>query len=146
MKIQELQKKPRRKPHVVVVDDDPVFGRLMVGFGAQQGFDITYCHTMEAASCLERESVDVLVMDYDMGVTTGIQLATEAEHKTAAPIILISSTQDALTTAGWPSSVVGFVSKSAGPRAIIIAALQAYSETNRAPRPDFIPPVLANAF
>src|SRR4051794_37686729 len=65
-----------RLPSILVVDDDPLFCRAVVGFGKRAGIFVTAHDPSADIATLPRDGfADVAIVDYDLGAWTGAQLA-----------------------------------------------------------------------
>ena len=77
---------------VLYVDDNPKSSRLLAGVLEECGFRmISKNDPREALALCRRTSFDLALLDYEMPVMTGAQLAREIKHlMPEVPIILIS--------------------------------------------------------
>jgi DNA-binding response OmpR family regulator len=115
-----LAEAPLALPKVLLVDDDPVFCKIMSTAGKAMGYDIEPCVSVrQVYRKLPDITFRVAVLDYDLGLVTGVQLArfTQRFHS-EVPIILVSE-YDLQPKADWPDSIRAYVKKSDGPRAIM---------------------------
>ena len=115
-------------PHVLLVDDDPVFGALMGRAAAQSRVNLTYCKDeAEVSKCL-RWKFDVAIVDYHLGRSNGIDVTKQLEKlPLPVPVILISAGRMLPTPiSSWPDSIKGFMEKNLGHLAILEAALAAH--------------------
>jgi CheY-like chemotaxis protein len=113
-------------PHVVVIDDDPVFLRIMEKLGSEKGIPMTLCRSLKELSLLTVPQLfDVAVIDFYLDglkeKLTGSELASWLK---GTPVILISGNENDIAPKNeWPSSIKGFVSKEKGAKEILAAAL-----------------------
>jgi len=118
---------PKSLPRILLVDDDPTFGKIMKRSSQAKGIDIVTCSSVEEFSQLKNWDFDVIIMDYDLGAVTGFELTSYMEQYTEddLPVILVSQTKqnDPKT---WPTTIREFVHKSLGPFAILDAAFEAH--------------------
>jgi putative two-component system response regulator len=90
---------PTSLPVVVLIDDD-VFGVQMLDELIQGGSDLTkVCHTDpdEALGWIDRHAVDVVITDYDMPGTNGIELIKHLRRRPATadlPILMVTAIED----------------------------------------------------
>ena len=124
----DLVMTPKNPPRILVVDDDPTFGKLMERAASVKGIDMTYCKSVDDFNTLQSLNFDAVVMDYDMGeAMNGFDLTKQLEKKLTKeiPVILVSQTerQDAKK---WPQAIREFVHKKLGPAAILDATFEAH--------------------
>lgn len=115
-------------PRILVVDDDPSFGKIMAHVAEKTDVVLAACHTVQdLRKLILTWSFDAVIMDYFFGDLTGIQLTKYIEHfRGPIPIILVSQTKPLDShLAEWPSSINGFIHKSVGHEAILQAAIAA---------------------
>lgn len=112
---------------MLVVDDDPTFGKILHQIGIQSGVDVVVVNKVDAMNALPKEHFDVAVLDFDLGPVNGVEVATHLEKSGIAKYsILVSQSQEVGTPIGdWPKSIKGFVQKSLGHFAIFEIALAA---------------------
>jgi CheY-like chemotaxis protein len=131
---QESEQAPSVEPfdsglaRILVVDDDPSFGKIMSRIGQQSQVSMTVCKSLEEIGDLEHQKFDAAIVDYDLGSTNGIQVAEHLENLLGdIPVILVSQSQLVETPISlWPSNVKGFLHKALGHIAILEAALAAH--------------------
>ena len=118
---------PVEKSRILLVDDDPVFAKIIKRAAEFRGVSLAHCSTLDEFAKLQQSEYDVLIMDYDLGAVTGLELASYYEKFSAAetPVILVSKTAR-LDTRKWPDSIREFVHKDLGPLAILSAAFEAH--------------------
>ena len=115
-------------PHVLVIDDEPMFGRMMAQACKQSGYDVTVCATVDELAKCEMASFDVAILDYDLGlhgVANGVELAVYLSgYMTDGTFILVSQKPE-LGHQALPKVIKNFVPKSLGPHAVLRAAFGA---------------------
>lgn len=118
---------PRTTPKILLVDDDPMYGKILQRLAANHKVSITFCSSLEELGQLDTLDFDVGIIDYNLGAVTGVELTTYLEHTlpTDLPIILISQTRQ-LVSRRWPDSIRDFVHKAMGPYAVLDAAFEAH--------------------
>ena len=118
---------PTTMPRILVVDDDPTFGRIMQQVASKKGSAVTYCKSVDELSMLSSWDFDVIVMDYDLGSITGFEVTDYLEKSSSAevPVILVSQTR-LRGSQKWPQTIREFVHKGLGPFAILDAAFEAH--------------------
>lgn len=83
---------PSLRPRVLVVDDDPLIGRVALRALQREGFEAEVCMgdvQARAAMATEPERIDVLVIDLRLGRAWGPRLAAELrELRPGLPVVL----------------------------------------------------------
>jgi CheY-like chemotaxis protein len=112
-------------PRILIVDDDPVFCRLMAAIGEKMGVQVEYRGSLkELYKALPKLKFDAAIVDYDLGCVTGVQLSRYLEKVSRGkPLILVSNYKD-IPRGGWSNSVRAFVGKGSGEVAILRQALR----------------------
>jgi CheY-like chemotaxis protein len=117
-------------PKILLIDDDPIFGKIMERTGKQLRLDITFCQSVAELGAIEDFDFDVAIIDYDLGAVTGYELTSYlSEYAGNVPVVLISNNADAQLK-GWAQGITQFVHKKLGPYSIFKAAVLA--NTNKA--------------
>ncbi len=113
---------------ILLVNDDPMFERLMVKLATRLNIALAVCHSIVELGELDGLKFDAAVVDYDMGVREGCTAIEEIESVLGGvPIILVSGETDSdSVVSGWRPSIKAFLPKAAGHRAILEAALSAH--------------------
>lgn len=115
---------------VLVVDDEPLFGRIIEAEGKRDGVSVTYCQSVEDVLSRSPWAFDIGIFDCDLGRPGGmgaVDLAVFLEvHAGAMSFVLISQTE-AHDNLEWPPCIGGYVSKAVGPFAILRAAFHVYA-------------------
>lgn len=92
-----MQPEPRAGPkgRLLVVDDHP---QVIASFGlyfSEKGFEVRGAGSArEALALVDKEKFDVIFLDNDMPVATGLQSIAPLSRKSRAPIIMISGHYD----------------------------------------------------
>lgn len=112
-------------PRILIVDDDPIFCRLMAAVGEEMGVIVEYRTSLkELYRVLPKLNFDAAIVDYDLGCVTGVQLSRYLEMVSLGkPLILVSSYKD-IPRGGWSNSVRAFVGKATGEATILRQALR----------------------
>lgn len=120
-------------PHVLFIDDDPVFRALVSKVAGQKDLPITVCASVQELAGMARPGsfFDVVIVDYfldDLKETLrGTDIAAITPY---TPTILISGTNQVVDdNSPWPSSIRKFVNKKAGIAKILDTAIQVYRST-----------------
>jgi DNA-binding response OmpR family regulator len=114
-------------PHLLLVDDDPIFALLLSAHARTAGIPLTTCGSVEEMkAALTTNTYDALILDYYLGDELGTKLATMVGLKT--PIVLVSHSGVWLRDCeAWPANISKFVHKNQGVGCIfetVIAALR----------------------
>jgi DNA-binding response OmpR family regulator len=107
---------------IFLLDDDPIFCRLMERVAKKQHLELTHCSSLaELGSRQGHRDFDVAIVDYYLENLTGTDIACLFQDK---PVILISQTDQWMNSdTVWPDCIREFIPKSAGVEAILIAAV-----------------------
>jgi len=99
----------------------------MTQLGSHSHISVTFCRSLSELESLKRWKFDAAILDYDLGDSSGLELAIKlGSYLGNAPIILVSQTQRVETPISqWPSTVKGFLHKSVGHHALLDAVLAA---------------------
>jgi PleD family two-component response regulator len=118
---------PRSIPRVLLIDDDPTFGKMMMRAARAKNVPITYCKNLVEFRKLKNFDFDVFIVDFDLGEVNGSELTRYMEQfsKEEIPTILISQTNQTDSNS-WASTIREFVHKRVGPYAILDAAFEAH--------------------
>jgi CheY-like chemotaxis protein len=118
---------------ILLVDDDPVFGRILCRVGARSGASVTFCQSLDALGGEPWQRFDAAIVDFDLGTATGIELIRQLERVLGElPVILVSQSREvAVPPNQWPRAIRGFLHKSLGPGAILQCALGACPRRDR---------------
>ena len=118
--------KVAQKPRILLVDDDPLFLAEIKRLAKANQFDvIDYSSVKEIYWNLSENHFDVGIIDYGLGMVTGVQLARFLERSIPKfPMILVSAKERIEKSDGWPRCIEDAVSKSVGPHEILSIALK----------------------
>lgn len=111
---------------ILLIDDDPLFGKIMQHYAAKMGSSLTFIDSVDKLTDEVLRDFDVAVIDYDLGSCTGVELVKYLNNRLGSmPIVLVSQTQRT-ESERWPDSIHEFVHKTLGPYAILDAAAEAH--------------------
>jgi len=83
------------KTHILVVDDDPVISRLLSTNLKARGYEVvTATDGEEALDVIERETVDLIILDIMMPHVDGIEVCRRIREWSRVPIIMLSARGD----------------------------------------------------
>lgn len=115
-------------PRILLVDDDPVFGKILTRLAEQSRVHLTYCRSLDELGEKAWWQFQAAIVDFDLGNSTGLELIAQLERILGPmPVILVS--QGHLVDVApnrWPASVKGFIDKALGHVAILEAAIAAH--------------------
>lgn len=107
--------------HVLVVDDDPTFCKIIKQVAKQHALEVTTCETLEALGSLPKGTFDVAIVDYYLDKQRGIQVSEKIPQ---TPIVLVSFSDGCKNERHrWPESVVKYLPKRLGPWKILEQAM-----------------------
>src|SRR5262249_16918048 len=82
-------------PHVLVVDDDPSVREAIVDYLGDNQVRVTALESgQEIPAVMERETIDLLVLDVRMPGQDGMQIARKLREESQVPIILLTGRKD----------------------------------------------------
>lgn len=116
---------PSVMPRILLVDDDPVYGKIMSRVAACFKAELTFVRSLTELSESDLSSFDVAILDYDLGAVTGVELTNYLDHHCPLPIVMVSATERH-PDRRWSDSIHEFLLKDAGPFAAIDAAFEAH--------------------
>ena len=118
----------RETPRILLVDDDPSFGKILAKIAQQSRVAVTVCHNLQEVGETTWWDYDVAIVDYDLGTSTGLEIIRQLERvRPDMPVILVSQSQHVETPISrWPGSIKGFMNKALGHFAIMESALAAH--------------------
>lgn len=83
--------------HIVVVDDDPKVRTLLRRCLEGEGYSVAEAKDRrELLACLDRQSVDLITLDLNLGKDNGLDLAREIRQDRSIPIIMLTGKGDAI--------------------------------------------------
>ena len=120
----ELSLKTELRPKMVLIDDDPVFCKVMSSYAILRGIQLDCFKTLGEMGSLGRFSdYEAAIVDYDLGPMNGLEVAEYLPiFFRKMPMILISG-KEIFQETYWPSSVKDFVHKETGPNRILDVAV-----------------------
>jgi len=120
---------PADYPRVLLIDKDNAFRNIIARIARQGGVTLTSCEKLEELGDLRPYHFDVAIVDYELGDTTGIEVAKYLDLSlSGVPVILIGKTHRVAEPMNeWPLGICGFIHKSLGCHAILEAAVAAYN-------------------
>lgn len=81
--------------HIVVVDDEPDIRELLDDYLSHQGYRVTTaCNAQEFRTLMDRESIDVVLLDVNMPGEDGFSLARSIRENSSMGILMVTSAID----------------------------------------------------
>jgi len=116
---------PPKIPRLLLIDDDPAFGKIMTKLAQRFSVALTTCRSLADLGPLRGWTFDAALVDYHLESASGITAIRELErHFQDLPVILISQTYKAEEDeSSWPGSIKDFCRKSGGLDSLLIAAV-----------------------
>ena len=130
-KLRKRRRRYARRPHILVVDDDPVFRAVMKNIGRRREIPVTVCGSLREMAALATPRVfDVAIIDYYLDdLEENLRGTRIAALMGDTPVILVSAGDRCVEDyVEWPDTVRKFVAKEAGSAAIFDTALGACHE------------------
>ncbi len=78
----------RGKLKAIILDDDPLFGSLMLRGASEHGVKATYVRRVQDLAGLDLEAFDMALVDFNLDGQSGIQVA---QSKLSLPVVLMTS-------------------------------------------------------
>ena len=116
--------KEAHRKRILLIDDDVVFSKIVDKVARLGGINLTVVNSLKGWDWSTYKTYDAIVVDYDLGNITGIQLVRSLENENSAclvPTILVSSYRN--PGRNWPASIRHFLHKSEGPQRILRVAI-----------------------
>jgi len=116
------EEKRAQPPRVFLLDDDPIFCKLMEKVAKRNGIPLAICSRLaDFGRDRSHRDFDVAVIDYYLEDLKGPQIVWLLDDR---PVVMVSRNEDCVAEdKEWPESIKKFVPKKQGPEAILEAAL-----------------------
>jgi DNA-binding NtrC family response regulator len=122
----------QKTPHILLVDDDPIYCKMMARTARDLKIDLRTCKSMSDVLAVyqDAEYFDVAILDYSFGTLTAEEVAPLLNQK--MPLLLISQNQRSETSySKWPYPIRSFLPKSLGNASILQTALGYATHTSQ---------------
>jgi DNA-binding response OmpR family regulator len=108
-------------PHVLVVDDDPAIRSLLKDYLGGQGLRVSAVASgREMNELLEREAIDLVLLDLRLPGEDGLQIARELRERATLPIVLLTGqNEEADRVMGLELGADDYVTKPFSPRELL---------------------------
>jgi two-component system OmpR family response regulator len=124
-------------PHVLVVDDDATVRRMIAEFLVEYDMSVTALPSgREIADVLEREAIDLIILDLRLPGEDGLEIAQELRARSTIPIIILTGrTDEADRVMSLELGADDYLTKPFSPRELLarIRALLRRSRMQRSP-------------
>ena len=111
-------------PHVVALDDDPEIRALVSEYLCENELRVTAVATgRELAAVMEKETVDLIVLDVRLAGEDGMQIARSLREKSAVPILMLTGrAEEADRVMGLELGADDYLTKPFSPRELLARA------------------------
>ena len=126
---------PLPRLHLLVIDDDPLFRKVIAVIGETRGIAVTACGTLQEIEAVALPDVfDTAIIDYYLdGIRRDYKGIMIARRLGQTPIILVSRRgQCLIDNQVWPATVREFIDKSKGANVILDCALRIKEKEEKA--------------
>ncbi len=121
------RKKYKPKLHLLVVDDDPLFLRMVHRAADREHIAVTECGSLGEVEAVAMPGVfDVAIVDYYLdGISSNLKGPGIADRLGSTPTILVSQRQESICEGDpWPDNVRFYLNKEVGTQTLIDTALK----------------------
>jgi DNA-binding response OmpR family regulator len=124
-------------PHILAVDDDPDIRKILVDYLSGQELRVTAVASgKEMLSTLEKEPVDLLLLDLRLPGENGLELARRVRETSSVPILILSGqSEEADRVMGLELGADDYVTKPFSPRELL-ARIRAALRRSHTSRPE----------
>jgi two-component system, OmpR family, response regulator len=136
--LESISKMPARQAalaptHVLAVDDDPSVRQMVADYLGDNDIEVTAIGTgREIAQAMERETIDLIILDLKLQGEDGMQIARELRAESDVPIIMLTGRKDeADRVMGLELGADDYLTKPFSPRELL-ARIRALLRRSRA--------------
>jgi CheY-like chemotaxis protein len=115
------------KLNLLVIDDDPLFLRMVRRAATSEQIAVTECNSLDEVDAVAIPGVyDVAIVDYYLdGMRNQLRGPGLAKRLGSTPTILVSQREESVSECDpWPENVRFYLNKGCGPHALLEAALK----------------------
>lgn len=126
-----LSKLNQAKPRMLLIDDDPVFGRLLERTADDMNLDLDFVESVDSMGFINQMSAyDIIIVDNQMDHISGMEVAAYVPAFFAEKLVVLISSTD-VTQHGklpLPPFISAFVHKEEGCYQVLKQALATFVE------------------
>jgi two-component sensor histidine kinase/CheY-like chemotaxis protein len=127
---------PNRTLRVLYIDDDVALGRLVQRILTRRGYAVECLSTAEEGLArIGGEDIDVVVLDHDLGVASGLDVLSALRDRPGAPpvVYVTASAELSIAVAALKAGAVDYVVKTVGDdfEVLLVAAIEQSLEKAR---------------
>ncbi|MFO1151851.1 MAG: histidine kinase dimerization/phosphoacceptor domain -containing protein [Alsobacter sp.] len=127
---------PNRTLRVLYIDDDVAIGRLVQRILTRRGYAVECLSTaQEGLARIDGEDIDVVVLDHDLGVASGLDVLSALRDRPGAPpvVYVTASAELSIAVAALKAGAVDYVVKTVGDdfEVLLVAAIEQSLEKAR---------------
>ncbi|SMF36228.1 response regulator [Pseudobacteriovorax antillogorgiicola] len=124
---------PEGSPKIILVDDDPMFGAMMLKQAEKTGISLDYYDSLSSLGFISQlAEYDIIMVDYQMDHINGIEIAAYMpsffDDKT---VILVSATAIEEQLEALPEYITAFIHKDHGHQALLEESLKVFADVHR---------------
>jgi two-component system, NtrC family, response regulator HydG len=119
---------------ILLVEDDLTFSRILEGFLSKKGFQVTVSNKgKDGLKSFQSRSFDMVILDYRLPDTTGMELLHEIKsEKPATPVVIMTSFQDIRTAVkAIKAGAFEYITKPVNPDELLMIVEQALKKEKR---------------
>ena len=129
----EIQSESKR-PKMILVDDDPVFGSIMQKEAQVMGYELDYYDSLSSLGFISQlANYDIIIVDFQMDHINGIEIAAYMpSFFSDKTVILVSNTEIGEQIGqSLPEYITQFIHKNNGSEGIIKQAVDVFDVTQQ---------------
>jgi two-component system, NtrC family, response regulator HydG len=119
---------------ILLVEDDLTFSRILEGFLSKKGYQVSVSNKgKDGLKSFQSRSFDMVILDYRLPDTTGMDLLHEIKsEKPATPVVIMTSFQDIRTAVkAIKAGAFEYITKPVNPDELVMIVQQALKKEKR---------------
>src|SRR5688572_24843673 len=119
---------------ILLVEDDLTFSRILEAFLSKHGFQVTISHNgKEGLKIFQSRSFDMVLLDYRLPDTTGMDILHEIKNSgSAVPVVIMTSFTDIRTAVkAITMGAFEYITKPVNPDELLMIAQQALNKEKK---------------